>query len=159
MQEKILMEINLFTREYNYLYKSSCEPHIFKSFHEKLKNGIEIRLSDQLPIICSMKYDYVSIIHPSEIGHWQTHSVVIPENGICEEGYVKEIWITTSCEEVLYDSKDHIFMNASMHNSDTWILGFITESPGIISLLPSKDIKAGYIDDRYLYKMVNSSKD
>jgi len=54
MQEKILMEINLFTREYNYLYKSSCEPHIFKSFHEKLKNGIEIRLSDQLPIICSI---------------------------------------------------------------------------------------------------------
>lgn len=159
MPEKILREINLFTREYNYLYKSSCEPESFKAFHEMLKNGIEIKLSNQLPIICNMKYDYVSTLHPSEVGHWQTHTVVIPKDGICEEGYVKEIWIAERYEEVSYDGKDHIFMNAVMHNSDTWILGFITESHGIISLLPSKDIKAGYIDDRHLYRVVNSSKD
>ena len=50
-------------------------------------------------------------------------------------------------------------MNAIMHNSDTWILGFITESQSIISLLPIKDIKAGYIDDRHLYRVVNRGKD
>lgn len=153
MNQKIVREVNLYTREFNYIYESNS-PETFQHFQKCLENGVNLLNNGDLPIICRMICDYVSVLFPSEIGHWMPHSVVIPENGISKKGYVKKIWIARRHKKVEYDSKEHIFIEPFLHNSDSWIHGFSTSSNGLITLLASKSIKSSYICDEFLYRMV-----
>ena len=82
MNQKIVREVNLYTREFNYIYESDSPPETFQYFQKCLENGVNLLNNGDLPIICSIKCDHVSALFPSEIGHWMTYSVVIPENGI-----------------------------------------------------------------------------
>lgn len=76
------------------------------------------------------------------------------KNFISKKGYVKNIWIAQRHKKVEYNSKEHIFIDPFLHNSDSWIHGFITSGDGLIRLLASKSIKSSYICDEFLYRKV-----
>ncbi len=153
MNQKIVREVNLYTREFNYIYESDSPPERFQYFQKCLEYGVNLLNKGELPIICSIKCDHVSALS-SERGHWMTYSVVIPENGISKKGYVKNIWIAQRHEKVEYDSKEHIFIDPFLHNSNSWIHGFITSGDNLTRLLASKSIKSSYICDEFLYRIV-----
>ena len=106
-----------------------------------LESGRGLRTSEDL-IRCSMILN--TVYGGGESSHWIPCQVIIPPNGINEEGYVKEVWVESLIvEEDLGDEFQQV-INASVHESDQRILAFTLSNNGLWDLLPSPEIVVKY---------------
>ena len=123
--------------------------------NQQLEYGRELRESNLEHILCKMEIasEKIGIPGPNS----QDVDVVIPKEGIDENGYVKEVWvepvksINLDTEEI--DGNFYEIIDPYVHNYGKWIQGFKTNGNGLINLLPSLKIVV-----RYMTSAISNSK-
>ncbi len=115
--------------------------------NQQLETGRELRESNPEPILCKMEIatEKIDVIGPPS----QDVDVVIPKEGIDENGYVKEVWVE-SVKSINFDTEKidgsfYEIIDPYVHNCGKWIQGFKTNGNGRINLLPSPEIIVKYM--------------
>ena len=111
----------------------------------KLKQKISEHNTDHIP--CKIQYSTEKIDTPNT-PNWQDIDAIIPNDGIDDNGYVKEVWV--ECFEAIdvitveLFGQSHIIIDPFIHTHELWIQGFKTKGKEHIDLLPSPEIIVKY---------------
>ena len=106
-----------------------------------LESGCRLRTSDH-PIRCSI---IISAVYDGGASsHWNPCEAIIPPDGIDEEGYVKEVWVQKSVDEIDLGTESLKVISAFVHKPDERILAFALGDNNSWDLLPSPEIVVRY---------------
>ena len=110
---------------------------------EKLENGRNLRKSKNFPIECRLMLNRVwrkskaqcETIHRNTGSlpidpyqeHWDPYSAIIPNDGITQRGYVKEVWVEAVAKSIEVDNQHHDLIDPYVHDSEQWIQGFMLD--------------------------------
>ena len=106
-----------------------------------LENGRRLR-EEERPIQCSI---IISTVYDGGASsHWNPCEAIIPPDGIDEEGYVKEVWVQKSVDEIDLGTESLKVISAFVHKPDERILAFALGDNNSWDLLPSPEIVVRY---------------
>ena len=120
--------------------------------NEQLQEGQQLREVHQEKsnshILCKMEWANEKIGTPGTPPSQDT-DVIIPNDGIDESGYVREVWIecirSIDFDTIEIKGCSYTIIKPYIHNGEKWIQGFKTEGTGRINLLPSPEIVVKYL--------------
>ncbi len=139
---------NTITREVSLGHRKVSKEPVTDHLAEGLENGRTLKESNAYPINCQViLYDYTpqreEPIHPAPLMDF--YHAIIPQDGICSEGYVKEVWIEYFINSEEINGKYYNVICPYVHEPNIVIGNFeVNGIDGVSFLLPSPEIIVKY---------------
>ncbi len=141
---------NTITKEVSLGHRKVSKEPVMDHLTKCLENGRALKESNAYPINCqAILYDYTpQRKNPTQPHPWMDfYHAVIPKDGICSDGYVKEVWIEYFINSEEIDGQCYNVICPYVHDPDIVIGHFeVNGMDGDPSLLPSPEIVVKYYE-------------
>lgn len=140
---------NTITRQVSLGHRKVSKEPVTDYLTECLNNGRALKESNSYPINCQAYiYDYRRQREdPTHPEHLDLERATIPQDGICSDGYVKEVWIECSINSEEINGKCYNVICPYIHDPDKVIRSFeVNGMDGKSFLLPSPEIVVKYYE-------------